>query len=195
MTEPTIGSFFGGGGGRSVSWKDKPIGTTVTGVIKLVHPPQQQTDPVTGEPQFKKNKQPKLAVRIDLDTAERDPSDPDDDGSRGLYVQGWMQGAVGDALKKVGKTVPEPGATLSVTLSDRTPNENAMLSPINKFTATYVPGVPGTAAFFTPPANGAAPAVDTLQRPAAITEEAWKQMDPATRKAVASTMTSDEPPF
>lgn len=150
MTTPTLESFFSGGGGKSLSWKDRPIGTTYSGTIKAVHPPQQQTDPVDQKPQFKKNGEPKMSVRIDLATNDRDPSDPDDDGSRSLYVQGWMQGAIGDALRKAGRQgPPEVGAQISVTLTERTPNDNPALAPINKFAATYVsPSGAATGQFF-----------------------------------------------
>lgn len=155
MTQPTLDSFFSGGGGKSVSWRDKPLGTTVSGTIKAVNPPHQQTDPVDGSLQFKKDKvTPKMSVRIDLATNERDVSDPEDDGSRGLYVQGWLQGAIGDALRKAGRQgAPEVGATLTVTLIERTPNEIPALAPTNKFVAQYVPpAAAATGQFFQQPA-------------------------------------------
>lgn len=144
MSQPSIDSFFSGGGGKSVSWKDKPVGTTVSGTIKRVHEPQQITDPATKKPVFKPDGvTPKMQVRIDLATNERDPMDPDDDGSRGLYVQGWMQGAIGDAIRKSGaQGGPQVGAQLSVALSERTPNDNPAMAPINKFVAQYVPPSP-----------------------------------------------------
>lgn len=158
MTAPTLDSFFSGGGGKSVSWKDKPIGTSVTGIIKTVNPPQQQTDPVDGKPVFKKDGiTPKMSVRIDLATSERDPSDPDDDGSRSLFVAGWMQGAIGDALRAAGvQGPPQPGGTLTVRLIAREPNQNnPKLNPTNKFDAHYVPGAAvATGEFFN--GNGAA---------------------------------------
>lgn len=140
MTQPTLESFFSGGG-KSWSWKEKPLGTTISGTIKTVHPPQQVTDPNDGKLKFKQNGAPIMQVRIDLATNERDPSDPDDDGSRALYVGGWMIGALGDAMRKAGRQgTPEVGAQISVTLIDRTPNpEKPALAPTNKFSATYVP--------------------------------------------------------
>lgn len=145
---PSIGSFFSGGGGKSLSWKDMPIGTTYTGTIKSIHPPQPQTDPATKEVIInKRTGQPKYQVRIDLATTYRDPADPEDDGSRGLYVSGWMQGAVGDALRKAGAENPEVGGVITVQLSERTPNDVPGLAPINKFVAAYQrPAV--TAGFF-----------------------------------------------
>ena len=159
MTQPaapqTVAGFFAGGGGKSFSWKDKPIGTTVSGVIKTVHPPQQATDPVDGSPAIvKKTGKPKIQVRIDLQTNERDPLDPEDDGVRGVYVGGWMTGAVGDALRKAGATEPQVGGTLTVRLTEREPNPG--LNPTNKFDAHYVPA-PVTAGFFEGGGQAAAP--------------------------------------
>lgn len=140
MTQPqSIGGFFSGGS-KSFSWKDKPLGTVCEGTILEIHPPQQATDPVDGTPVFnKKTQRPKMQVRIDLQTNERDPQDPDDDGRRGLYVGGWMQGAVGDALRKAGAPNNEPqvGGYLWVQLTERQPNDVPALAPINKFVAQY----------------------------------------------------------
>lgn len=146
----SLESFFSGGG-KSISWKDKPLGTTVSGTITAVHPPAQQVDPADNKPKFKKNGEPQMYVRIDLQTAERDPQDPEDDGHRSLYVQGFMSGAVGDALRKAGRMSggPEVGGQLTVQLIERTPNENPALNAINKFVAAYVsPSSQATGQFF-----------------------------------------------
>lgn len=216
MTAPSLDSFFAGGGGKSISWKDKPIGTTVSGTIKAVNPPQQQTDPKDGSLQFKKNGEPKMSVRIDLATnfrayemtkAPDDPNEPDD-GDRGLYVQSWLQGAIGDALRKAGRTgPPEVGGQLTVTLIERTPNDIPALSPVNKFSAVYVsPSTAATGQFFgntqAIPQPGYAPGSGYQQaappalppRPSAIAEAAWNAMDDATKRSVATTM-ADVPPF
>lgn len=165
MSQPTLESFFSGGG-KSFSWKDKPIGTTISGTIKAVHAPTQQTDPKDGSPVFRKDGSPKMSVRIDLATNERDPQDPDDDGSRALYVQGWMTGAIGNALRKAGRQgPPEVGAQLTVTLTEREAPANAALSPTNKFSATYVsPAVQATDQFFNQPPNGQPPAPPGYQQ-------------------------------
>ena len=198
MTTPTLDSFFSGGGGKSVSWKDKPVGTSVTGTIKTVNPPQQQKDPATDALVFKKDGvTPKMSVRIDLQTSERDPSDSDDDGTRSLYVQGWMQGAIGDALRNAGRQgAPEVGATLTVTLTAREPNAtNPKLNPTNKFSAVYVPpSAAATGQFFEQPAAVPTPNISGTgyvqppgpARPANIPEAAWNVMDAATRAAVAA---------
>lgn len=217
MTQPSLDSFFTAGGGRSVSWKNQPIGSTVAGVIEAVHPPQQVTDPVDGKPKFKRDGvTPIMQVRVDLETSFRNwelckkPDDPNevDDGRRSLYVGGWMTGAVGDALRKAGRSgPPEIGAKLAVKLTDRTPSDRPGLNPTNKFEAQYEsPAAASTADFFgggqpsqaaAPPA---APAAEPLPaKPAAISQEAWNQMPDATKRQVAQTMSattaSDQPPW
>jgi hypothetical protein len=209
MTAPDLNSFFSGGGGRSVSWKDKPIGSRVEGVVEFVHPPQQVTDPKTQEKKFKKNGDPIMQVRIDLQTDFRNfemcrqPDDPNevDDGKRSLYVGGWMTGAVGDALRKAGRQgAPEQDAKLSVTLTEREPNENRALNPTNKFTAEYTPPSAAATASYFDSGNGAsqqAAVEPEPQRPPTIAQAAWDAMTPETRKQVAGAMVgiSDNPPF
>lgn len=150
MTE-AIDSFFSGGGGKSLSWKDVPIGTTYTGTILAVNAPQQVTDPVTSKPVFQRDGvTPKMQARIDLATTYRDPADAEDDGSRSLYVGGWMKGAIGDAVRKAtGKPgAPAVGGVLTVTLTEREPNENRALNPTNKFVAVYQPPAAAAAGQF-----------------------------------------------
>ena len=77
------------------------------------------------------------------------------ESGQNVYVGGWMQGAIGDALRKAGvQGPPEVGGQLTVTLTERQPNENPVLAPINKFQATYVPAsAQATGQFF----NGSQP--------------------------------------
>jgi hypothetical protein len=218
MTQPTLESFFSGGGGKSISWKDMPIGTTFGGTIKTVNAPAQQTDPADGKPVFKKDGvTPKMAVRIDLATTLRDPQDPEDDGSRSLYITGWMQGAVGDACRKAGAKTPEVGGQLFVTLTEREPNAtNPRLNPTNKFTAAYqAPTAAATQQFFagqapqqpggngiyqapalppaaTPPAPAAQPPTMTPEQVAAFmaqqgTAQAPVQQQPVPQPNIAGT--------
>lgn len=206
MTSSILGGFFQQTGGKSISWKDREIGFRQGGTIKALNEPSQQTNP-EGELLFdKKSGRPKMQVRIDLDTEYRDPGDPDDDGSRSLYVKGWMTGAVGDALRKAGVADPAVGGQLWITLSGKEPSKTPGYDPINKFTAEYTPPSPAAGYFSeqsapqSPPAAVAAGAAAAAEppRPSAITEAAWKTMDLATKINLAATMgaaASDEPPF
>ena len=193
MSEPTIGGFFSGGG-RSA--KFPALGSKVEGVITKVHPPEQQTDyesrqPIPG----------KYQVRIELDTDERDPNVDGDDGSRVLYVKGWMQGAVGDALRQHGITEPQVGGKLAVTWSSVGPPTRPGLQGPHQYTAVYTPPAAG---FFAPKTEAAqaAPAAGNGQPaqapipaepPAGIDPAAWAVMPPESKQAIANVMAASKP--
>lgn len=186
MTQPASLTGFFAGGGKAA--KFPTIGTTVSGTIKAIHPPEVQRDYESG------NELPgKYQVRIELATDLRDPEIEFDDGSRTLYVKGWMQGAIGNALRKAGVKEPQAGATLSVTyVRDGQPNRPGMRGP-KQYEATYTPSS-GTGDFFggqpaqAPVAapDGNAPIPDTP--PAGIDPKAWAAMPTDAKQAIANTM-------
>jgi hypothetical protein len=194
----SIGSFFGGGGHSA---KFPRIGSSVEGVITAVNPPEQQTDPKTQKPVFKDNGQPKMQIRVTLQTAERDPGDPDDDGLRNLYIRGWMVGAIGDALRKAGKAEPEVGGRLKVTHNEEEPSRVPGFDPIKKYVAEYTPPAASGGFFENGSASVSAPAAAVYVKPEQISQAAWDQMDEATRKNVSTTFAAmatssdDLPPF
>jgi hypothetical protein len=100
QAQQTADGFFSGGG-KAV--KFTTVGDSVTGIVAAVHQPEQQTTPGDNMPVFdKKTGAPKMQIRIELETDQRDPSDEWDDGRRTLYCRGWMKGAIGDALRRAG---------------------------------------------------------------------------------------------
>ena len=120
MTAPnSVAGFFSSGGGKGA--KFPTVGTTVTGTITAVHPPENQTDFETRQPI-----EGKFQVRIDLATDERDPADQFDDGSRTLYTKGWLIGAIGDAVRKAGAKEPAVGGTLTVSYTGNAPASAAL---------------------------------------------------------------------
>lgn len=214
----TLGGFFSSGA-KGITWPDSPTTaggrTAVSGVIETVHPPEPVTDMLTGLPTEK------MQVRIVLKTDERDPSDPEDDGRRTLYVKSWMRGAVGKALQAVGVKEPEPGGTLTVQFIRLDPPERPGLNPSKIFAATYAkPAVTG--GYFANGANGAAaqpvpaaapqvvaqpqpqyvpqpvhvPAAvaSIIAKPEAISDVAWAAMDDATKATLAATLSAAAAP-
>lgn len=185
MTQPTnaISGFFAGGGRAA---KFPTIGTTITGTITAVHPPEPQRDFETGQ-----DIPGKTQVRIELDTDLRDPDIDNDDGSRTLYVRGWMTGAIGDALRKAAVKEPAAGGRLSITyIKDGPPSRPGLNGP-KLYTAEYSP--PGTAAtqqFFD---NG------SEKPPAGIDPKVWADMPEEAKRAIQSMkgakVVNSEPPF
>lgn len=185
----SIGSFFSGGG-NAVSFPT--IGSSVTGTISAVHPPEPVMDPATRKPSTDKNGRTKMQVRIELATDERDPTDEFDDGSRTLYVKSWMSNAIGDALRKAGKTEPEIGGKLTVTFTSEEPTAPG-LNPAKKYSAVYVPPKAGASAVASHFNAGAS---NDPVKPDSISETAWAAMDASTRASVAASLSSvGAPPF
>lgn len=197
MTQPSALTGFFSGGGKTAKFPS--IGTTVTGVITMVHPPETQRDFQTQQEIPGKSQ-----VRIELQTEDRDPDIDADDGSRTLYVKGWLTGAIGDALRKAGAKEPEAGGKLSVTYTqDGQPSRPGFSGP-KMFCATYTPPTASTGQFF----NGAQQAVQTPltppaapqnvpipdQPPAGIDPKAWAMMPADAKQAIANTM-ANQPPF
>ena len=125
-------------------------GTTVTGTI--CEPPrvEQQRDYSTGEPMYWRDGTPRMQLVVTLQTDERDPEYPDDDGRRRLYVRGRMKTAIRQAVKTSGATGLDVGGTLTITYTgDGTPT-NPRFQPPKEYNATYRPPASTTAA---PPAT------------------------------------------
>src|ERR1700737_3969749 len=90
------------------------IGDAVTGIIARQPEKQQSRNFETQEPEFWPDGNPKWQVKVVLQTEERDPADPDDNGERAIYVKGGMRSAVAEAIKQVGAAGLEVGGKLQV---------------------------------------------------------------------------------
>lgn len=183
-----VAGFFGATSGKGISFPNP--GDSVTGIITAIHPPEQQTDPATQALAFDKNGRPKMQVRIDLATDLRDPAIEHDDGSRTLYVRGWMKGSVGDALRKAGEKEPKIGGKLTVTFTHQEAPSAPGLSGVKKFDAVYEPPLSEAGQHFA----AASSSGKEPKKPAGISAAAWAGMDAATKQAVAGSM-NDAPPF
>ena len=192
MTAPNdVAGFFGATSGKGISFPN--AGDSVTGIITAIHPPEQQTDPATQSLSFDKNGRPKMQVRIDLLTELRDSGIEHDDGSRTLYVRGWMKGSVGDALRKAGEKEPRIGGKLTVTFTHQEAPSAPGLSGVKKFDAVYEPPLSAAGQHFAEPAKKGAKAP---AKPSGISDAAWAGMDAATKASVAKSMSDDNtPPF
>ena len=102
---------LGGDAGNSFSF-DR-IGAQVTGtVLDLVE--QQQTDLQTGEPKTFTNGQPMMMYRVDLQTQERDPNNPMDDGRRSIYLKGSRAPETQSSLAAVLAAIKQATGTANI---------------------------------------------------------------------------------
>lgn len=87
------GNFdLGGGGGKSFSFgsQGSQPGTSVTGTVIDVRE-VQETNYDTKKPEFWDNGDPKMQIKVSLQTDLRDPANPTDDGVRDVYLSGYRK--------------------------------------------------------------------------------------------------------
>lgn len=133
-------TFLLGGSGKSA--KFETIGDTVKGVICAAPELRQKTDIKTSLPLTWKDGSPQMHLVIKLQTDERDPSDPEDEGIRNLYVSGGfkrasLQKAVADAVRTAKAKGLEVGGTLAVRFTGEEPPSAAGMSPAKLYAAQY----------------------------------------------------------
>lgn len=139
-----VNEFLMGNGAKAFDFSD--IGVKVSGVIVEMKK-QQQTDMQTGEPQFWNNGEPKMMLRVTLQTDMR--TSDDDEGLRSVYLRGGnftaVTGkgtsslvAVKDAVRRSGKGI-EPGGRLTLEFSGLGQAPSKGFNPPKLYVADYQP--------------------------------------------------------
>ena len=131
-TQPQADMFAGGATVPSISFKDAPIGATVTGKVTETPVLVQSRDFKTGQPAFWPDNNPKMSVvtKIVLATGEE----------RGLWAAkpSAMFAAIAEAQKVAGALIAV-GGTLTITLTGTKPPDNAQMSPQKLYAVAYTP--------------------------------------------------------
>lgn len=135
-SQPTLG------GGPGISWKGKPDGYTVQGVVPRdvtnADVSQEVGAPNTaeaGKPKFYRDGRPMfvMAVPLQVPVSQEFP-----EGEARLYVRGQLREALAAAMTQAGaQGSPAAGATITVTLVQRKQGRGAI--PQNIFAVTYTP--------------------------------------------------------
>ena len=135
-------TFDLGGGGNSFAFDN--VGDSVTGRIVLIEE-LQQTDMDTGQPAVWDNGQPKMMVRVELQTELRDPTDVSDDGKRSVYLKGSrkpeskssMAAVLGAVQAATGGRSLQAGGTLTLTYSGDGQPSRKGYNPPKQYEAVY----------------------------------------------------------
>lgn len=119
------------------SFKFIPVGATVKGTIESLEM-MQQNDFESGAPLWwdEAKTQPRMQLRIVLQTDLRDESITNDDGRRAIYVKGNLQQSVRDAIKKAGADKIEEGGLLAVKYV-KDGKAEGKLNPPKEYVAQY----------------------------------------------------------
>lgn len=144
----TVDQFFKQptpGGGKGVSWKNKPDGYTYVGVINRTPGDNdlfQDSDPQTKQLKTWRDGSPKMVMPVPLDLVFTDAWQAQEyaDGEARVFLRGEMLAEFTRAMSEVGRpegTVPEKGTLVYVTITGRKPGRGTMAA--NQFRVIYLP--------------------------------------------------------
>lgn len=116
MTAPNSLADALAGGSRYIKWDDLGTGRPVTGTIVNVDMRQARKFQST-DLDFWEDGKPKMQAVVTIATSLRDPSDPEDDGTRSISVNLWsgQKQALAAACKAAGVAEPQPGQQFTAT--------------------------------------------------------------------------------
>jgi hypothetical protein len=169
--------------------KFETVGAAITGTVVDAEV-QQQREINTGKPKFWDDGTPRRQIVAYVDTAQRDPQIPDDNGRRALYIRGNMLKALRTALRLADAQLAE-GGILTVTYTGDGERTKTGFNPPKEYKVTYAPPAdPGVTAanevLGTPPqpaaAGPAAPAAGS--RPPSIPAETWDSLNDDQKRAL-----------
>ena len=131
-------SIFTPAASRSIKFANP--GDEVHGTITDISEPMQSTKFGSKELDFWPSGDPKMQVKITLQTSARE--DGDDDGKRGLWVvvsgkPGGQLAAIRDAVREAGANDIAVGGTLSMQFTGYDPESKNPANPRKLFTAAY----------------------------------------------------------
>lgn len=188
-----------------MSWKNKPVGTSVSGVVAREPRTMQSRDYDTDELEFwdsPANTQPKLqmAIYLDLGITHPDPTMyPDHDGVWALYVRQSTQAhkELREVVRKSGAKSIEVGGRLTFTYIGDGEQKNPKFNPPKHFRIEYQPPGNRASADFLSSGSMSYAGQPASTPPAGLDPAAWAALDPGRRAAVLASMqgTSSGPPF
>lgn len=150
----TVDDFFKQptpGGGKGVSWKNKPDGYTYVGVVNRTpgdsdlfqdSEPNIPQNPKAGQLKTWRDGSPKMVMPVPLDLVPMDAWQAQEyaDGEARVFLRGDMLTEFTRAMQEVGVpagTVPQQGALVFVTITGRKPGRGTM--PANQYRVVYLP--------------------------------------------------------
>lgn len=156
LAQGTLDDFYNQpttGGGPSISWKDKPIGTTYVGVVArdvTQGDVQQQVNFQSKQPEFYRDGRPKFVLKVplkqlmvlDLNTGQAFPAPEfaENGGEGSFYVRGQARDELARAQAEANVSgAPKAGDVIQVSLVQRKPSGQGM-NPSNVVQIRYTPG-------------------------------------------------------
>lgn len=136
---PGVDDLLGGAGAPSLSFKDAAVGHSYEGTIVDVRAVQVRNYEDPTKLEFWDDGKPKMQIEVTLDTAYADPSDPDDDGKRRVFLFGQKLRSAKEELAKKGMKSIQIGAHFKITLSGTKPSQNKRYNDVKLYTIEMSP--------------------------------------------------------
>jgi hypothetical protein len=137
---PGVDDLLGGVSVPSLSFKDTKVGEGYEGTIVDLRTVQVRNYEDPTKLEFWDDGKPKLQIEVTLSTSYADPSDPDDDGRRRVFLFGQKLKATKDEMAKKGIKKLELGSKLKVTLSGTKPSQNKRYNDVKLYAIEITPG-------------------------------------------------------
>lgn len=130
---PGVDDLLSGGGSPSLSFKDSSVGDSYEGTIADLRAVQVRNYEDPTKLEYWDDGKPKMQIEITLSTKYADPSDPDDDGKRRVFLFGQKLRAAKEELAKKGFKTFEVGMGFKITLSGTKPSQNKRYNDVKLY--------------------------------------------------------------
>lgn len=156
---PDANDLLVGSSVPSLSFKDAVVGDSFTGIITDLRTVQVRNYEDPTKLEFWDDGKPKLQIEVTLATGYADGSDPEDDGSRRVFLFGQKLRAAQDEMRKKGIKKLERGSKMTITLSGTKPSANKRYNDVKMYSIELEAGTsnPAVDALLS---MGASPVVD-----------------------------------
>jgi DNA-directed RNA polymerase specialized sigma24 family protein len=156
---PDANDLLVGSSVPSLSFKDAVVGDSFTGIITDLRTVQVRNYEDPTKLEFWDDGKPKLQIEVTLATGYADGSDPEDDGSRRVFLFGQKLRAAQDEMRKKGIKKLERGSKMTITLSGTKPSANKRYNDVKMYSIELEAGTsnPAVDALL---GMGASPVVD-----------------------------------
>jgi len=130
---PGVDDLLTGGGSPSLSFKDSSVGDSYEGTIAELRAVQVRNYEDPTKLEYWDDGKPKMQIEVTLSTEYADPSDPDDDGKRRVFLFGQKLRAATEELAKKGFKTFEVGMGFKITLSGTKPSQNKRYNDVKLY--------------------------------------------------------------
>lgn len=136
---PDANDLLAGSSVPSLSFKDTSVGEGYEGTITGLRTVQVRNYEDPTKLEFWDDGKPKLQIEVTLSTTYADPSDPDDDGSRRVFLFGQKLRAAQEEMRKKGIKKLEVGSTFKITLVGTKPSTNKRYNDVKLYGIEILP--------------------------------------------------------